>query len=371
MAASISVCGIPPECSQALGAAASFLGGMSTVCQMSVEQLAVLIAGAGCAKAFTPPALPNASMASLCPVTCADAGVVVPGCTFSPPPLTPPGTPPVLPAPPPPPAPPPHTPSSVGFTVVTMIDELRAALAATLAGGSLALFLPEGCVLVLGGAAIVVDAIDLHLTSEGSGATLDARHASQVFDVKNDAALRLHTVTLANGQAASGGGAVHISFGRVTMTACTMVNSRAGFFGGAMQVNNGNVTLADTTIANSVAFQGGALATGRCTIALIRCAIINSTAGDSGGAMIVMGGTVLTIANGTTITNSTATIHGGVMYIYEAGEGGSNVTVSSSTFAHSTARDGGIVHLNDESPKCVLAIFNSRIIDSRAQNDGG
>ena len=149
-------------------------------------------------------------MRDLCPMTCSAQGVQATRCWAVPPePVTPPA-PPARPSPPSTPPAPPLLPAPGGFVIVTAATEIRAAITTTPPGGSLALYLPPGSVVLLGGAPITVGPISLVIASDSEGATLDAEYRTQLFDVQSGAQLQLHALTLMNGVSSAVGGAMAI-----------------------------------------------------------------------------------------------------------------------------------------------------------------
>ena len=106
--------------------------------------------------------------------------------------------------------------------------QLRAAIAGTPPLGNLSLYLPTGLVLTLGGAPIDIRPINLQLSSDGEGATIDAKHRSEVFVLASGARLVVRKLTITNGRSESSGGvAVVPAAVRVEFLGCVLANSTA------------------------------------------------------------------------------------------------------------------------------------------------
>eukprot|EP00966_Prymnesium_polylepis_P067670 1571900-Prymnesium_polylepis.2 len=133
-----------------------------------------------------------------------------------------------------------------GFTTIATTAQLRSAMDAAEPGTSLALYLPQGSVLELGGSPVIVPAINMSLVSAGEGATLDAEHRSQVFTPRSGARLHVSALTLANGHSITNGGTMFIQYSRVTLEQkSSIVNSTSMGFGGAIAMDAGSLTLSD------------------------------------------------------------------------------------------------------------------------------
>ena len=114
----------------------------------------------------------------------------------SPPPQTPPQSPQLPPLPPPPPLPP-LPPLWPGYTLIESVGDLYAALAAK---SPVLLHLGPGSYFTLDGGQIEVDGAAVNITSEGAGATLDAKNLHRHFIVSNGGRLALRDIHLRNGQ---------------------------------------------------------------------------------------------------------------------------------------------------------------------------
>jgi hypothetical protein len=149
---------------------------------------------------------------------------------------------------------PPLVPGPAGFATIATVEQLRAVIDGAPPLGNLSLYLPPGSILQLDGTPIAVGSINLQLSSDGEGATIDAGHRSQMFRLTSGARLRVHALTLANGHSAGLGGVAFVAATvRVDFSSCRIANS-SSMHGGAMVVTGGSVTVSDgSTIANSTA----------------------------------------------------------------------------------------------------------------------
>ena len=280
--------------------------------------------------------------------------------------------PPAPPAPPAPPPMPPFMPAPDGYRLITTIDRLRQTIEGALSGVPLALYVPAGSALAIGGAPIVIGLIDLTLASGGEGATLDAHHASRFFEVRPGATLTLEMLTLANGKTAENkgkGGVITVDGASVAIISCHMINSTSNTDGGVM------------------------LITGDSHVLIDGCQIENSHAEDWGGVFQMESGN-LTLRNGCQITNSTASrggvfrqesgildvygdcwfaeshveLTGGVISLVPRG----SCSFASATFINASAgRHGGVVNHNGEDATSTVLLVACRIDGAYAGRFGG
>eukprot|EP00966_Prymnesium_polylepis_P048064 1113296-Prymnesium_polylepis.1 len=198
------------------------------------------------------------------------------------------------------PPPVPLIPAPEGFTTVATTDQLRAAINATVWLGTLALYLSPGSVLLLGGSPILVDGINLQLSSDGEGALLNAEHRSRLFEVQRGGQLTLNFLTLANGKTETNymrGGALNIGFGSsVVVTDSLIIHSISLTMGGAAAVSGGSLLLSNSSLVHSSCdSDGGALycGVGGSVILTNASSIHDSVAHNGGGAAYITFGSML------------------------------------------------------------------------------
>lgn len=138
--------------------------------------------------------------------------------TFPTPPLVPPMPPSRPPpfTPPPLPSSPPFQPLPAGFRGVRKASDIRDALRYPRA--SVSLHLQEGSRLPLGGAQVAVHQSNVTISSDGSGAIIDAEGLSRHFDVALGGRLHLENLHLLNGGFEASGGSVLVRNGGTLTT---------------------------------------------------------------------------------------------------------------------------------------------------------
>ncbi|KAL3895095.1 MAG: hypothetical protein SGPRY_013610, partial [Prymnesium sp.] len=238
--------------------------------------------------AWSLPLSPRASMATLCPATCAKSGVYSDSC---PTPLlpTPPSTPPALVVP--------H-----GSFKANTTDQLRAAVSAARLDASVTIELATGGVFLLDGKPLTVGQGNVTIRGEGEGAHIDAEKLSRIFEVPPEARLRVDRLTLSNGWTHFSGGAI-MSSGALELVGCALLNS-SGYAGGAISVLHGQLLMVGCEVFSCHAQMGGALFVSVKSSSVLRESyFINSTATNRGGAMLVLRG-ALTITDGSHIHDS-------------------------------------------------------------------
>ena len=133
----------------------------------------------------------------------------------------------------------------------------------------------------------------------------------------------------------SGADAVRIN-GLVLTNGSAPLSTYGGTGGGALQVVQGNVTLVGTTISKSTAFFGGGI-DNESTLTLSQCNISSNTAsGGSGGGIYSDANTVLTL-QGTTVSQNSSSSSGGGLY------NGGTAQVTGGVFSTNTAFYGAAI----------------------------
>lgn len=273
---------------------------------------------------------------------------------------------------------------------------LRAAIEETNAlPGADAIALPPGTFLItLGNGDDDAEEGDFDVTDvvtiNGSGQAftiIDGNAADRVFDVHEDASLRMRDVTVTNGNIKSQGGGIR-SEGALTLTDVTL-SDNIGKDGGGLSVRKGGssatltrvefannsadnggglhikddttLTITDSTFdRNSADKKGGGLHLDKAVVSIRRTTIAGNDAEDGGGIFIKGGNTNVTLEN-VTISANTATKEGGG--IQKEGNGTTrllNVTV----YGNGSPRGGGL-----RGKDGTLSVLNSIIANSTQGTD--
>jgi predicted outer membrane repeat protein len=179
---------------------------------------------------------------------------------------------------------------------------------------------------------------------------IDATHLSRIFDIETSAAITIDNLTLINGSAFDGGGAIRMDTanGNLTLSNCVIADNTGGVgsSGGAVSVaKNGTLTVDQCTISGNVGLRGA-------------------------GFYFYYGGS-LSLTNSTMSGNmqNGSTKGGGAIYFYgTVGAGG--FTIRNTTITGNTASGrGGGISLNNTSG--TFTITNSTITGNTAFTQGG
>eukprot|EP00966_Prymnesium_polylepis_P329473 7385162-Prymnesium_polylepis.1 len=197
-------------------------------------------------------------------------------------------------SPPVPPSPPMLPPSPLppflpdGTVPVMTAAQLHSVIVSAPSLASLAIYLPAGSVLALGGAQIRVEGIDLRLISDGDGATLDAEGSSRIFVVKHGGRLQLEGITLVNGGNQDNGGAMYIRNATVVLLGSSVRHSASRFAGGMAYIRDaGSLAISDSSISGcSSTGYGGAIMLVDGSITVDHSSIVDAqTVYGQGGGM--------------------------------------------------------------------------------------
>jgi hypothetical protein len=187
--------------------------------------------------------------------------------------------------------------------------------------------------------ASALPAINNGVTITGPGAnklTIDGGGAYQVFAIGTSVAptVAISGVTVANGKASAGGGAINVVSGTLTVTGCAFLNNSAGADGGAIFDGASGLTVTGSIFSgNSAAAYGGGISGGAMTVtdttfsgnsspaggaitAQSTANVTNSTfygnSGNNGGAIDVVATGSLTADNNLFVGNSATTSGAGI-----------------------------------------------------------
>ena len=261
-----------------------------------------------------------------------------------------------------------------GVCRVTSAAELRRLVASQPTGGQLMeVALPEGARFNLSGLPLNVSGdVELTISSEGIGATLDAGDASRALEVGGGARLTLRRVHMTGGRAHSSGGCVYVHFGsdagaysydtaegpegagatRLTLDGCAIELCTASRAGGGILVQGGVVDASNTTFANCTAGNnGGGLAVQEGVVtmvdgALTNCAVTGvdvSQPGIAYGGGVYVGNGNVTLAS-MNISGASASASGDNGQAYGGGvyvQGGNVTLVSTNVSGASASASGG------------------------------
>eukprot|EP00966_Prymnesium_polylepis_P206058 4774681-Prymnesium_polylepis.1 len=289
------------------------------------------------------------------------------------------------------PASPPAPPAAPGFNQgaiqVRTTRELWAAIHSIPPSGSADIYLCRGSTFLLEGIPIALrDQVNVHLWSDGEGATIDSEGRMSMFHVAPGVQLKLTSLTLMRGygtvasgtldivnasvamvdtkivdslsSGSIGGSAISLQLGTVAITKGSMISNCTDLFGygGAIGLESAALTIDNSSIVACTCrgSMGGALFTFHSVVTVINSSIANCTA-VIGGVMGVQGGS-LVVAD-CIISYSTAKRHAGVMNCIA-----STVEFSNTLFIESTALLGaGLMKVGDHSSVLMIdcSIINS------------
>jgi RTX calcium-binding nonapeptide repeat (4 copies) len=139
------------------------------------------------------------------------------------------------------------------------------------------------------------------VTVAGPGAnllTVNANHASRVFDINSESSVTLTGATITGGSAGSGKGGGVDNYGGTLSLANVTISGNSAYEGGGLSNYDGTTSLTNVTISGNSAFQGGGVANDYGTLSLTNVTVSGNTAANDAGGLNANGGT-------TTLTNVT------------------------------------------------------------------
>jgi hypothetical protein len=248
---------------------------------------------------------------------------------------------------------------------VVTIEQLRTAIDyGARADSPLELYLPPNTTLRLGGAAINVGPISVHLASDGEGATLDAGGDTRAFELQPLANLTLTSLTLANGRLSGGGGTLAVASDiLVRGSHVSFVNSSCGANGGAILTMGGTVELNDCVFRNSSSQSfGGVITVAGGRVTLYRTLLVQSATQMRDGGVIYLTSGILTI-KGCSIEHSQSARYGGAIHVLDG-----TVSAANCSFVNTTSLDmGGSIGLSSGQ----VSLSNCAFVNTYAHRDGG
>ncbi|MEA5449217.1 choice-of-anchor Q domain-containing protein [Leptolyngbya sp. CCNP1308] len=190
------------------------------------------------------------------------------------------------------------------------------------------------------------------VTIDGSNANLviSGGEKSRVFAIAPGATVKLNRLTLAQGQAAHGGGI--LNDGTLTLTDSTVQNSKAQQLGGGI-FNRGRLNLVNSTVAGNISRFGGGGIANHGSLSLVNSTLSGNTAYLLGGGIDNSSGNLVakssTIAFNTADSQETGVGNGGGIYV-----GTSRVELQNTIVARNVDRSGdretGAIHANISGP---------------------
>ena len=230
------------------------------------------------------------------------------------------------------------------FTVTNLNDSgegsFRDAIAQAnaLAGADSIVFQDElsGTITLTSGELFITD--DLTITGPGIFSIIvSGNHASRVFHVGDGVNVSISGLTIADGNAPTGGGIY--STGPLALTNVVVSGNSGGSAGGGIVIANSTLTLDSSTISGNVAGSGGGILNANSVVTITKSTVSGNTANGGGGGLGEGGGIencgTLTIIN-STISGNTASARGGGIYNCADAANLSFVTLSGNS-----APDGG------------------------------
>lgn len=210
------------------------------------------------------------------------------------------------------------------------------------------------------------------LTIDGSGAgqtiTLDGHKAVQVLDITQTGSLTLSTLTVANGNVASGetGGGIENDGGMVTLTHSVVVGNAGNPYGiGGGITNGGAMNVTNSTVTDNTAGYGGGINNGG-TMRVINSTVSGNVTTYGGGGGIYNTGTLSITSSLMTDNHADPSVGGGVFNATDGASG--TLLIRDSTLTNNTANQGGGVYNGEWA---TTTIINSTVAGNYAGYDAG
>jgi len=179
--------------------------------------------------------------------------------------------------------------------------------------------------------------VTMTIDATGRSVTISGGNSIGLFIVNSGVTLTLTSLTLANGNTTTNGGAIH-NTGTLTVTGSTFTGNSAHVSGAIY--NNGTLTVTNSTFSgNTATSASGAIYNGKGTVQVTGSTFSGNTATNASGA--IQNGGTLTVTN-STFSGNTATSTSGAIY-----NGKGTVNVTGSTFSGNTATNAsGAIYNN-------------------------
>jgi len=203
---------------------------------------------------------------------------------------------------------------------------------------------------------------DVTIIGLGSAATfISGSNASRVFNISNAATVTIRSLSIVDGNAASGAGILNA--GHLTLSDA-VVRGNAATGGGGSIANSGTLSLEACLVSENTdpTNGGGVLNTG--VLSISASTLSGNEAGGNGGAVANAPGASLAILN-STLSGNTSSNGGGIS---NAG----TLTISNSTLSGNMALgSGGGIYISEDDPMnaTVATILQSTLYGNRADAD--
>ena len=228
------------------------------------------------------------------------------------------------------------------------------------ASGAVLTFAPglSGATITLSNTLTINTNLTIDASALPGGLQINGNGSVQIFNVASNTFVFLNSLTITNGNAATGGfGGGIFNSGTLTLNQCTLSGNSAtgtrGYAGGGGGIDNeGTLTLNQCTLSGNYAVFGGGISNNG-TLTLNQCTLSGNSASGYGG----FGGG---ISNGGTLTLNQCTLSGNT-----AGSGGGGgiwsddtLTLNQCTLSGNSSYDGGGIYNDYEA---TLALTNTII----------
>jgi hypothetical protein len=219
-----------------------------------------------------------------------------------------------------------------------------------------------GGTITLGGTELAVTQ-PVSITGPAAGLTLDANHASRVFNVNDGTAasiaVAISGLTLANGSSPDYGGAIY-NAEALTLAGCTLSGNSATFGGGDLYNYAGTATLSNCTVSGGSAYYyGGGIGNYAGTLTLAGCTL----SGNSGGGLYNFGGATASLTGCTLSGNSGS----GIVNV-----SGATASLTGCTLSGNSDVDGGALYNQAATASLTGCTLSGNSATSRnASNNGG
>lgn len=237
-----------------------------------------------------------------------------------------------------------------------------AAVTGTAAGDTIVFNLPAYSTITLSGSELL---IDKNLIIDGSTVAdlaISGNDHSRVVEISAGVTTTLKRLIIRNGKSSDGSGGGIYNRGALTLAYSTVANNNAAN-GGGIYTDNASLTLTGSTISNNTARVGGGIRSLSSTLKLAGGTVANNTAdsGDGGGMIIISGALILT---NSMVMNNTALSGGGIAN-YSGTVSLTSCTISGNT-SGGIGNYGGILTMTD----CMVSGNNSPDIAGGIYNNG-